>query len=710
MIDNRAGMRVAVEHLLRQHECRRIAYVSGPQVSAEANARLEGYRDALRECDVAYDEALIAYGHFNVPTGQAAMREILGRTREFDAVVAANDYMAIGAMDVMREHSLRTPEDVLVVSFDDAPVARLAARSLTTVAQPMDQMADQAVRDLLLVMRGQKPADVSTLRVNLVLRESCGCGYLVRSSSIPPVSSGGNVLDYLRVNRDRFLEDLQPTNGSSKDHWPRWAPRLLDALTAELSGSAGVFLRVLEDTAEEAALHEISVDELALGVATLRRDCHGAGFHGATHVDLEKIWMKALTILSAAATRLEGRTAMDLLMRANGMRYASQRLSIALDPTALAAELLTAFDDLEVQTGFVALTTAADANTMSPLVMVENQQARPVSPAPYPNDQLFPVGFPSGARRASMIVMALTFEKEVLGVLAVDANVDPFVCESLRSQVGASLKIGALHKRVVEETSLRERLGQEQLRGEMGIAKRIQTALAPKRLEVPSLEIVGGVRPADLVGGDYYDVLPVPGGCWIGMGDVTGHGLLSGLIMLMIQSMVSALVAARPDANPSDLVVELNRVLSPNIRERLGEDQHATFMLLRYFSDGRVRFAGAHEDVIVCRHRTRRCEVIATTGLWIGIVEDIRDVTTDSDLELERGDLLVVYTDGLIEARNAVQEQFGIERVCALIEACADRPADAIHATLMSAVGDWSVVQQDDVTCIVARYVPSTDT
>ncbi len=238
----------------------------------------------------------------------------------------------------------------------------------------------------------------------------------------------------------------------------------------------------------------------------------------------------------------------------------------------------------------------------------------------------------------------------------------------------------------------------------MAIARTIQTALAPKNLSAPAFDIAAGMHTADVVGGDYFDVLPVKGGCWLAIGDVAGHGLMSGLVMLMIQSIVSTLVASRPDADPAELCVEVNRVLFPNLRGRLQRQEHATFLLLRVSEDGRVRFAGAHEDVVVWRSRERRCELVPTEGTWLGLVEDIAHVTNSQELGLEPGDLLVLLTDGVLEARNAKNEHFGIEPVCRIIDSHADATPQAIVDEIIGATRAWAPAQQDDVTCVVARF------
>src|SRR5690606_17839050 len=124
------------------------------------------------------------------------------------------------------------------------------------------------------------------------------------------------------------------------------------------------------------------------------------------------------------------------------------------------------------------------------------------------------------------------------------------------------------------------------LEDEMEIAARIQTSILPQDLAVPGLEVGARMVPATEVGGDYYDVIPQVDGAWIGVGDVAGHGLRAGLVMLMVQSAVASLVRERPGASPRDLVATLNVTIADNVRRRLQQDEHVTFSLLRYRRSG----------------------------------------------------------------------------------------------------------------------------
>jgi phosphoserine phosphatase RsbU/P len=234
------------------------------------------------------------------------------------------------------------------------------------------------------------------------------------------------------------------------------------------------------------------------------------------------------------------------------------------------------------------------------------------------------------------------------------------------------------------------------------IAARIQASILPREIDIEGIEISAGMLPAESIGGDYYDVIPMKNGCWIGVGDVAGHGLGAGLIMLMIQSTLMGLATFVPNASPRELVCALNRVLFENIRRRLRQDEHTTMCLVKYDADGSLVFAGAHEDIIICR-KQGPTELIATRGTWLGAVRDISRATVDTKLQLQPGDIMVLVTDGAIEARNAERVEFGIERLRRIVEENRGESAQVVRNRLMDAVLQWAPSPQDDVTIIAVR-------
>jgi serine phosphatase RsbU (regulator of sigma subunit) len=243
----------------------------------------------------------------------------------------------------------------------------------------------------------------------------------------------------------------------------------------------------------------------------------------------------------------------------------------------------------------------------------------------------------------------------------------------------------------------------ERLEREVEIASQIQLALAPEKIVAAGISASGATRPTESVGGDYFDVIATPDASWIAVGDVAGHGLNAGLVTLMVQCGISSAVRQPGVRSPREVLTQVNRVLYENIRQRLRNDEHVTLSLLRHERGGRITFAGAHEDIIVWRARTGRCECIATTGTWLGMMEEIGDVTEDEIIQLDPGDLLVLYTDGLTEARDAQGALFGVDRLCRAIEAVATVPVEHVRDRILDQVKEWRAVQDDDETILVIR-------
>ena len=238
---------------------------------------------------------------------------------------------------------------------------------------------------------------------------------------------------------------------------------------------------------------------------------------------------------------------------------------------------------------------------------------------------------------------------------------------------------------------------------ELEIAKRVQTSILPKELVLEGYTIAASMIPATEIGGDYYDLLVTPDAGWLAIGDVSGHGLDAGLVMMMVQSAMAAIVRIRPFGSPRDMVEALNEVLYDNIRKRLGTRDHVTFTLFRISPDGRFVYAGAHEDILLWRRSTRRMERIRTPGVWLGAKRGIRNVTIDTTLNLEPGDQLILYTDGITEARNVDGKQLELDGLIRIIEEVIDQPPDEIRDHVIAKTRSWMVQQDDDISIVVVR-------
>ncbi len=174
--DSYNGMCLAVEHLIQEHGRQRIAFIRGPEGQIEAEQRYQAYLDTLKAHSLLFDPQLVVAGDFNLDSGRAAVHTLLEeRQVKFDAVAAANDRMAFGALDGLQECGLQVPTEVALVGFDDVLEAQVLGVPLTTVRQPFYSSGKQAIAMLMQLIRGETTPKQIVMPTELVTRWSCGC-------------------------------------------------------------------------------------------------------------------------------------------------------------------------------------------------------------------------------------------------------------------------------------------------------------------------------------------------------------------------------------------------------------------------------------------------------------------------------------------------------------------------------------------------------
>lgn len=273
-----------------------------------------------------------------------------------------------------------------------------------------------------------------------------------------------------------------------------------------------------------------------------------------------------------------------------------------------------------------------------------------------------------------------------------------------------------VRERTIELEKLNERLSSENLRmgTELEITKRLQEMVLPRDEElrtVEGLDISTHMEPADEVGGDYFDILRSEHGVHIGIGDVTGHGLESGVLMLLTQSAVRTLSASK-ESDLQNMVNILNRSLIGNI-DRMGNGKNLTLALIDYrFEQGKddrvgsLKVVGQHESILIYR-RTGSVEEVETLllGMPIGLVEDVSEYLGEEQIHLYEGDVVLLYTDGITEAANLEQELFGIERLKMVLSELGECSAQEIKQGIVKRVKQFIGDQQllDDLTLLVLK-------
>jgi phosphoserine phosphatase RsbU/P len=510
LIDNARAAAQTAEHLVTVHGCRRFAYLSGPREHHESQERLRGVANALARHGLSLESALVRHGDFAVSGGRRACAELLASGAQFDALLAVNDHMALGAIEALRGRERAAPNFVAVAGFDDAASARFGVVPLTTIRQPVRRLGELAVATIARLWRGETVPAVTTLETELILRESCGCHPAGLMLSSPPNSDAGSDRDELRQALCPVLDDA-----ARRLHWSSALPA---AVAAERQGDGGAleaaFVRLIEELGgSHVPLHEL---QRVISILWRRSGSHtDLATEGAFHATRIKIG--ALMYQRAGEQNLRDDQLVDEL------RLSCERLATSLEQPALERAILAELPRLGIHNGLIAIYTDETAERLRPLLLLRDGAPWPLPLAEYAARLLLPDAALGHERRISLTVLPLTFESEQLGVAALELPLGSEAYALLREQIGSCIKAAQIHaamraqERLHAQAREQERVTAERLRSfnliAGGVAHDLNNALGPlvalpetilalldKRADVPRevLEDLDTIRAAGL--------------------------------------------------------------------------------------------------------------------------------------------------------------------------------------------------------------------
>jgi serine phosphatase RsbU (regulator of sigma subunit) len=308
-----------------------------------------------------------------------------------------------------------------------------------------------------------------------------------------------------------------------------------------------------------------------------------------------------------------------------------------------------------------------------------------------------------GGTIQSMILEPLVLESDLLGVLVVQNKAyERYFNESDLSVVRnfshhATMMINSA--RLLEEREERQRVAHE-----LGVGHRIQSDLLPSKIpEYPGIKLAGSMEPAKEIGGDYFDFIEIDQErLAIVIGDVSGKGVGSGMIMTIVHTMLHSLYAHFD--NTRDLMIAVNTGLDEKIKSTM----FVTLLYFEYNAKNRVLkyTACGHEHILIYRQKTQHLDAIKSGGLALGMTNDVAPFIKEKELDYAPGDTVVLYTDGIVEARGPGDEMYGFERLKNFVESHHSMEAEALRQAIVENVRLFAkgVAQSDDITCIVLRF------
>jgi len=306
-------------------------------------------------------------------------------------------------------------------------------------------------------------------------------------------------------------------------------------------------------------------------------------------------------------------------------------------------------------------------------------------------------------RLKSILCVPFSAQEECLGVVYLDEpQVDPFADNGevveLVGAFGDLAGIALANARLMKEIA-----GRAHLEEELRIASQIQRRFLPQVLPpVRGLELAGQTRPARQVGGDLYDFFnrkEPRRELIVSIGDVAGKGVGAGLVMGTVHSLLRAL--SESHLSTKDILARMNRHLARDLEPGL----FVSMLLLRYDdASGELLFTGAgHEHLVFYRPSTDQLEFMRAGGTVLGLAADIGSRLQERALVLQPGDVVVLYTDGATEAPAPDGEEFGLDRLGAVVRGRDTSPAAVVERVLKAVLEFSPGPQHDDLTVVALR-------
>lgn len=250
-----------------------------------------------------------------------------------------------------------------------------------------------------------------------------------------------------------------------------------------------------------------------------------------------------------------------------------------------------------------------------------------------------------------------------------------------------------------------ELLEKEKITKELDIAREIQENMLPKSApELKNLDVSGSLKPATSIGGDIYDYLSLGDkGTYIFIADVTGHGVPAGMIANITHSTLYSF--SKVYEKTDDILKSMNSIIHAKTKTNM----FATALLARWNDETRrISYCNAgHEQIVYYQAKTQQVQLIGKGGMALGLMENVDALLKEQTLELQKGDVMVFYTDGIPEAWRTEKENLGMKRFTEIVQKVMSSARDAkgIRESILQSVNDFrkNYPQQDDITIVVMR-------
>jgi diguanylate cyclase (GGDEF)-like protein len=467
LVDNKAGVSQAIEHFVAVHGFTRIAFLKGPRENEEAESRFMAYREAVAARGLEDDPELNIQADFTTEGARLAISEYLKKNGrpDFQAILAANDEMAIAAAKILTEHGFAIPRDVAIIGFDNTRNSQFIVPPMTTIEQPLFEQARTAADFASRLINGEPLPETVVLPTRLVLRTSCGClprhvAELDGLATLPPASARKKAVQDTRAIIERCFIRLSEKEFTLPDRALR---DILEALIT-LSGTPDGFIGYLHSALCDEILRKVDISAWQVLLTVLHEEFASTSTSAKKLSALAVSFQKARTLLAEMLRLEQGKGLIDLQVHVASLRRIMERLSSAATIEELMRDLPEELDLLDIRTCFIAgyspevhhergdqWRVPAHAHVMLCFVDGKSVELSDADRVFSPAKSLIPTGLLPKDRPYVLVATSLFFREDQIGYLVYEPGErDPAIYETFRVQLGNILKgstlIMARHK------------------------------------------------------------------------------------------------------------------------------------------------------------------------------------------------------------------------------------------------------------------------
>ncbi|MBN1695978.1 MAG: SpoIIE family protein phosphatase [Spirochaetales bacterium] len=701
-IDNKPGMKALLSHLIDSLGYKKFAFITGVLGNPDAEERFGIFNETLSEKKliekpyrIDADHPMIFRGDFRETIGPEAAAYFLPLIKkgEIEVIVASNDAMAQGTIVELKKMGICVPDDVAVTGFDNARGSLAVAPAITTVEQSFDELMEKCVQWMIARLHEEPPdagadgrADTVYVTSSLVIRNSCG--------SYPP--------DFLRNSPE---EKTKSVRGLFSRRYDGTIPATLEKSLLQTLGNP-------EDTGFYREVRKLLYREINEDgdIMWWHQEMVALGFilkaqYRYSENRIERVLRNTMNLVDGILNEDSRDRETGKEGKKNFLLDNFNNLSACFKIESLEYIFHANFRELGITSAYIYTYSGDDSGgqTNKLLLAYNNGKIIRSDDDGAGQEAVLNTGVLPADRPWRYSIHPLHFEGESLGFVLLELNETENsgeLFDRLQKVFSTALKGYMLIEREIQALS---------------IIDTIQKKLLPeiRHTRYGDFDVSAVTRPLTHGGGDLFSIYYDGNRLKIAIGDVEGHGILAGIIMMLAMYNYQMLAKENGGQDSKAFLEKLNSRLYEIIANSLGMFSYVTFVTFHQADDNSFVYAGYHNPPIIYRYSEKICENLEIDGFLLGILDkhEYKGKVKNRRFAMKKGDILVLYTDGVTEVVDAAGRLFGEAEIKSVVMAhMANREANRtnlkqLRDSILTRAEEWGM-PKDDMTLLLMQYNP----